>query len=77
VTDALVADQAFLERILEITPEEREVFTFNLGPLVLDFTAAIGLRLNEHVLHVWDIEEAFDKSATLQTRCRVVHGGQP
>jgi uncharacterized protein (TIGR03083 family) len=66
VTDALVADQAFLERILDITPEEREVFIFNLGPLVLDFTAAIGLRLNEHVLHVWDVEEAFDKSATLQ-----------
>ena len=66
VTDALVADQALLERILEMTPDERAAFTFNLGPMVLDFTAAIGLRLNEHVLHTWDIEEAFDKSATLQ-----------
>jgi uncharacterized protein (TIGR03083 family) len=66
VTDALIADQALIERILEMTPEERESFTFNMGPMVFDFTAAIGLRLNEHVLHVWDIEEAFDKSATLQ-----------
>ena len=49
-----------------MTPEEREVFSFNLGPMVLDFTAAVALRLNEHVLHTWDIEEAFDKDATLQ-----------
>ena len=66
VTDALLADQALLERILEMTPEEREVFSFNLGPMVLDFTAAVALRLNEHVLHTWDIEEAFNKDATLQ-----------
>jgi uncharacterized protein (TIGR03083 family) len=66
VTDALIADQALLERILEMTPEEREDFSFNLGPLVLDFTGTVGLRLNEHVLHVWDIEEAFNKAATLQ-----------
>jgi uncharacterized protein (TIGR03083 family) len=66
VTDSLLADQALLERILEVTPEERETFHFNLGPLEIDFAAAVGLRLNEHVLHVWDIEEAFNKSATLQ-----------
>jgi uncharacterized protein (TIGR03083 family) len=66
VTDALIADQALLERILEMTPEEREDFVFNLGPMVFDFTKAIGLRLNEHVLHTWDVEEAFDKGATLQ-----------
>jgi hypothetical protein len=61
-----LADEALLERILELTPEERESFQFNLGPMVLDFTAAVALRLNEHAIHVWDIEEAFDKSATLQ-----------
>jgi uncharacterized protein (TIGR03083 family) len=66
VTDALLADQSVLERILEMTPEERDSFTFNLGPMVFDFTAAVGLRLNEHVLHTWDVEEAFDKSAALQ-----------
>ena len=67
VTDALAADQSLLARILEMTPDEREAFHFNLGPLTLDFTGAVGLRLNEHVLHVWDIEEAFNKSATLQS----------
>jgi uncharacterized protein (TIGR03083 family) len=67
VTDSLIADQALLERILEMTADEREAFNFSLGPLALDFTAAVGLRLNEHVLHVWDIEEAFDKGATLQS----------
>jgi uncharacterized protein (TIGR03083 family) len=66
VTDALVADQALLDRINEMTPEEREAFHFNLGPMTFDFTGAVTLRLNEHVLHTWDIEEASDKSVTLQ-----------
>ncbi len=66
VTDALGADKALLERILVMTPEERDDFGFNLGPIALDFTGAVSLRLNEHVLHVWDIEEAFNKAATLQ-----------
>ena len=33
--------------------------------MTLDFNGAVGLRLNEHALHTWDIEVALDPSATL------------
>jgi uncharacterized protein (TIGR03083 family) len=66
VTDALDADQALLTRLKELTPEERENYKLNLGPMVFDFDRAVGLRLGEHVFHTWDIEEAFNKQATLQ-----------
>jgi uncharacterized protein (TIGR03083 family) len=66
VTDALDADQALLTRLLALTPEERERYTLNLGPMTFDFDRAVRLRLGEHVLHTWDIEEALDQNATLQ-----------
>lgn len=66
VTDSLDADHAVLTRMLELTPDERQRFYRNLGPWHLDFDQAVRLRLGEHVLHTWDIEEAFDPRATLQ-----------
>ena len=66
VTDSLDADQALLTRFLEMTPEERARFHRSLGPISLDFEMAVVLRLNEHALHTWDIEEAFDPRVTLQ-----------
>ena len=66
VTDALDADQALLTRLLALTPEERERYALNLGPMTFDFDRAVRLRLGEHVLHTWDIEEALDQNATLQ-----------
>jgi uncharacterized protein (TIGR03083 family) len=66
VTDSLDADQALLTRLLEITPEERADYTQKLGPLTFDFDRVVRLRLAEHVIHTWDIEEAFDTQATLQ-----------
>jgi hypothetical protein len=32
-----------------------------------NFDQAVRLRLGEHVMHTWDIEEAFDPQATLQS----------
>jgi uncharacterized protein (TIGR03083 family) len=65
-TDSLLADAALMERINEVTPEQREAFTWSLGPVSLDFNGFVNMRLGEHALHTWDIEEAFDKNATLQ-----------
>jgi uncharacterized protein (TIGR03083 family) len=67
VTDALDADKALLTRLLDMNPEERGRYSLNLGPMSFDFDRAVRLRLGEHVLHTWDIEEAFDKKATLQS----------
>jgi hypothetical protein len=38
---------------------------FDLGPLEFDFAGFVGLRLNEHVLHTWDIDVSLDPAATL------------
>jgi uncharacterized protein (TIGR03083 family) len=65
-TDSLLADAALEERIGEVTPEQREAFSWSLGPVSLDFNGFVNMRLGEHALHTWDIEEAFDTNATLQ-----------
>src|SRR5271170_1818187 len=66
VTDALDADRALLTRLLEMTPDERARYTFDLGPMTFDFEGAVRLRLGEHAVHTWDIEEVLDAQATLQ-----------
>ncbi len=65
-TDSLLADAALQERINEVTPEQRDAFRWALGPVTLDFNGFVNMRLGEHALHTWDIEEAFDHGATLQ-----------
>jgi uncharacterized protein (TIGR03083 family) len=65
VTDALDADRALLTRMLELTPEERDRYFLNLGPMKFNFDQAVRLRLGEHVFHTWDIQEVSDAHATL------------
>jgi hypothetical protein len=36
-----------------------------MGPMQLGFTEFVGMRLNEHAFHTWDIEVAHDAEATL------------
>lgn len=62
---ALAADAALLERIDSVTDREREGFSLGMGPFTLDFGAFLGMRLNEHALHTWDIEVAVDPAATI------------
>jgi uncharacterized protein (TIGR03083 family) len=63
--DALVTDRAFLDRALASTADERSSFQVSFGSLVRDFAQVVGMRLNEHTLHSWDIEVALDPTATL------------
>jgi len=63
--DALAADAELLARIDAITPEQRETFASTMGPMTLDFQAFVGMRLNEHALHTWDIEVVRDPTATV------------
>jgi uncharacterized protein (TIGR03083 family) len=65
VVDALVADAALLDRFQMLDEEGRERFEFSMGPMKLDFNDTVCMRLNEHVLHTWDVEVATDGSATL------------
>lgn len=63
--DALEADRAFLDRLDALTDEERARFELPLGPLNVDYDGYVRLRINEHVLHSWDIAVAFDPTAAL------------
>jgi uncharacterized protein (TIGR03083 family) len=63
--DALVEDQALVDTIVGIDATQRAELTFPLGPLNLDLAGLIGLRVNEHVVHSWDVEVALDPTATL------------
>jgi len=36
-----------------------------MGPMTLDLDGFLGLRPNEHALHLWDIEFALDPTATV------------
>jgi uncharacterized protein (TIGR03083 family) len=63
--DALVADRDLLERVESLPEEARSVFRFTIGPLELLFDGFVGMRLNEHALHTWDIEVTIDPTATV------------
>lgn len=63
--DVLVADRSLLDALDALSPEARESFRFSMGPMTFDFDGFVSLRLNEHVLHLWDVEVALDPSATL------------
>jgi uncharacterized protein (TIGR03083 family) len=63
--DALAADAALLARIEAVPPEERNEFASAMGPMTLGFAQFVGMRLNEHAFHTWDIEVAADPAATI------------
>ena len=48
-----------------LTDAERDSFHYAFGPFQADLATFLGLRLNEHVLHSWDIDVAMHPTATL------------
>lgn len=66
VDDGLAADAALLARLEGVDDDARATLEMSLGPLTVDFSAFVGLRLNEHLLHTWDVEVALDPAAVLQ-----------
>jgi hypothetical protein len=63
--DALAADADLLAQLDAATVQERSSFTSTMGPLTLDFARFVGMRLNEHAFHTWDIEVVADPAATI------------
>jgi uncharacterized protein (TIGR03083 family) len=64
-SDALAEDRLLLDRVAALSDDERASFQRSMGPFTLDLPTFLGLRLNEHVLHTWDIDVAIDPAATL------------
>ena len=63
--DALVADDALQYRVDSLTPNDQDHMRFAMGPMELDLLTFLGMRLNEHSLHTWDVAVTVDPSATL------------
>ena len=54
-----------VDRFAALDDGERQRLTVALGPLRFDYDGVVGLRVNEHVVHTWDIAVTFDPSTTL------------
>jgi uncharacterized protein (TIGR03083 family) len=65
VADALRADAELQARLAALTAEDQDRMHFAMGPMELDLLTFLGLRLNEHSLHTWDVAVVFDAGATL------------
>jgi uncharacterized protein (TIGR03083 family) len=65
VNDGLAADASLLQAIEGLSTDQRSALKFALGPMTFDFDGLVGLRLNEHAFHTWDIDVALDEEATL------------
>lgn len=63
-SDALQADRQLMDRLGSLSAEDR-ARQFALGPMNLDLTSFLGLRINEHLLHTWDVAVTRDEAATL------------
>jgi uncharacterized protein (TIGR03083 family) len=71
--DGLAADRDFLDRVLDATEAERGAATISFGPMSFDFGGIVGLRLNEHVLHTWDVEVAGNPGVGLSATGTPLH----
>ncbi|HEX5587984.1 MAG TPA: maleylpyruvate isomerase family mycothiol-dependent enzyme [Acidimicrobiia bacterium] len=65
--DGLAADRALVELLEQLVDAagDEDPLEFEMGPMTLGLSEFVGLRLNEHTLHAWDIEVALDPAATL------------
>ncbi len=63
--DALVANAALVDEFDSVDESDRARLTFPMGPLSLRFDEVVGLRLNEHAFHTWDIAVSLDDTARL------------
>ena len=63
--DSISTGVAFRQRIGALTPEERGAFRLGLFGMDLDLAGLLLLRVNEQVVHGWDVHVALDPKATL------------
>ncbi len=64
-TGVVASDHAFLEAVGALTDEQRATLVFPFGPMQLGLAEALGMRLNEHALHTWDVEVVLDPEAVV------------
>jgi uncharacterized protein (TIGR03083 family) len=63
--DGVAVDAALMARMEATSAEDRARVHVAMGPMELDWDGIVGMRLNEHLLHEWDVAVALDPAATL------------
>jgi uncharacterized protein (TIGR03083 family) len=60
--------EQYVSAVEDLTPSEREGLKVDTGflPFPLSLAALLGMRLNEVALHGWDVQYAFDPTATVR-----------
>jgi uncharacterized protein (TIGR03083 family) len=65
VHDGIAADASFLAQVESTPPADRDRVHVAMGPMELDWDTVVRMRLNEHLVHEWDVAVALDPDATL------------
>jgi uncharacterized protein (TIGR03083 family) len=68
----IAADHAFLERVGALNEDQQASLQFPFGPMSLGVAEALGMRLNEHAMHTWDVEVVLDPTAVLPEQSAAV-----
>jgi uncharacterized protein (TIGR03083 family) len=63
--DVLDADAAFLRRVDDLSPAQRDQWRLDLFGAEQTLSGLLRMRLAEHALHTWDIAVALDPTATV------------
>jgi uncharacterized protein (TIGR03083 family) len=64
-SDGLAADEKLLSSIESLDSGQRVGLRLNLFGMDMDLTGLVGMRLNEHAVHTWDVIVPDDPAATL------------
>ncbi|HEV3353404.1 MAG TPA: maleylpyruvate isomerase family mycothiol-dependent enzyme [Acidimicrobiales bacterium] len=63
--DGVATDGTFMRRLESIGPDDRARVSVSLGPVTFGWDEVVRARLNEHLLHEWDVAVSLDPTATL------------
>jgi uncharacterized protein (TIGR03083 family) len=64
-TDGLRADEALVERLESLDPDQKAGLRLRMFGMDADLTGLARMRLSEHAVHTWDVAVALDPSATV------------
>jgi uncharacterized protein (TIGR03083 family) len=64
-SDGLRADEALVERLESVDPDQKAGLRLHMFGMDTDLTGLARMRLSEHALHSWDVAVALDPSATV------------
>lgn len=65
VADSVRVNAAFVDRLEQLSDDERAAFQLSLFGMELDLSGVLAMRLGEHAVHTWDVLVALDPAAVL------------